>query len=215
MKKLVIGCLVVLALIAVGASVATYIVYQKVRSTVADFGEPTKVPAIERSVRNQSSFTPPQSGEFTDSQIQRMLSVHQAVRAKLGERAKEFEQKYKTFLAKKEATALDLPQLVQAYRDLAALYVEAKQTQIDALNSAGFSLDEYRWVRHSAYMAIGMPLTEFDVAQIIDAIRNGKDVQAPVTTMPFGPQGSEKNKALARPHQKALESYAGLAFFGL
>lgn len=48
MKKAVIGCLLLLAVLAVGAGVASYLAYRKVSSTLAGFAELGTVPELER-----------------------------------------------------------------------------------------------------------------------------------------------------------------------
>src|SRR5688572_24819512 len=98
MKKAVIGCLVVVVVLAVGAAAASYLVYRKVSTTMAGFAELATVPDLDRSLRNQARYVPPASGELSQSQVRRFLGVQQAVRARLGTRAKEFERRYETLL---------------------------------------------------------------------------------------------------------------------
>ena len=137
------------------------------------------------------------------------------MRSRLGQRAVEFEQRYRALLDKQNATALDVPALVSAYRDLAVGYVEAKQVQVDALNEAGFSLAEYRWVRSQAYTALGMPMMDMDVGKIVEDIQAGRTPGEPQRTLPIGPTGPPVNHELVKPHRKMLEDNVGLAFFGL
>jgi len=151
----------------------------------------------------------------SQAQLQRFVRVQQVVRARLGVRAAEFERKYRTFLEKKEATAVDLPQLVSAYRDLATGYVDGKRAQVEALNDAGFSLEEYRWVRLQSYAALGMPMMDFDVARMIEDARSGRTPAQPDGVLRLGPSGPPATQKLVAPHRKALENYAALAFFGL
>jgi len=141
-KKLAIGCAILVVLAVVGGAVGSYVVYHKVKSTIGGFAQLGGVPALEQSIRNRSPYTPPPSGEVTTAQLERLLRVQEAVRTRLGARGAEMEQKYRTLLGKKETTALDLPQLVQAYSDIAAGYVDGKRAQVDALNDAGLSLEE-------------------------------------------------------------------------
>ena len=215
MKKLAIGCLVLLILLAVAAAVGSYLIYQKVTTTVGEFAQLSQVPELERSVRNRASFVPPASGELTESQLQRFLRVQEAVRSRLGARAAEFEQNYRTLLEKEQATALDIPQLVRAYRDVAVGYVDAKRAQVDALNETGFSLDEYRWTRMQVYAALGVPMMDLDVAQIIDDVQKGRPPDVPERVMTIGPSGRRMNQGLVERHRKFLEDNAALAFFGL
>ena len=215
MKKLLIGCLVLAVVLAVTAGAASYYLYRKVDSTISGFKELGTVPELERSVRNKTPFTPPASGELTGPQLNRYLDVQQQVRARLGAGAAKIEQKYKTLLAKDSATIVDAPAIIAAYRDLATTYVDAKRAQVGALNDAGLSLEEYRWVRRQAYAAIGMPLMEFDVAQIMADIKAGRTPEQPTPSMNLTPTAQPGTVKLVEPHRKALEANAGLAFFGL
>jgi hypothetical protein len=215
MKKLAIGCAVLLAIGFVGAAGASYFAYHKVTSAFAGFAELGTLPEIERSVRKQGPYTPPPSGEPTVVQIDRLLQVQQAVRARLGARAEEIEHRYRKLLAKDSATVVDAPEIISAYRDLAGAYVDAKRAQVDALNRAGLSLEEYRWTRSQVYAALGVPLMELDVAGMIEDVKQGRQAQAPAHRMTAGPSGSLAVQKLVEPHRKVLEANAGLAFFGL
>jgi hypothetical protein len=227
MKKLAIGCGIVLVIALVVGAVATYFIVNKVRSTVADvrssvtgFTELGRIPEIERGVKNTMAFQPPDSGELTADQVSRYLSVQDQVRQTLGARVKEMDTKYKALLSRanrNETTALDMPELIRAYRDLAGLYVQAKRAQVDALNTAHFSLGEYRWIRQQSYLAIGYPMMNVDVGAMIDDAMAGRAPAQPQQTIPLpaGPAGPEKNKTLLAPHKKALEDNAALSFFGL
>lgn len=215
MKKLAIGCAILALVLVVGGAVGSYVVYHKVSSTVKGFVELGRIPELERSVRNRARYVPPPSGEVSQAQLERYLRVQQAVRTRLGERAAEIERKYRALLQKKEATALDLPELVAAYRDLATGYVDGKRVQVDALNDAGFSLAEYRWVRLQSYAALGMPMMDLDVARMVEDVRRGRTPAQPDRVLPLGPSGPPATQKLVEPHRKMLESYAALAFFGL
>ena len=215
MKKLLIGCLVLAVVLAVTAGAASYYLYRKVDSTISGFKELGTVPELERSVRNKTPFTPPASGELTGAQLDRYLAVQQQVRARLGAGAAEIEQKYKTLLAKDSATIVDAPAIISAYRDLAKTYVEAKRAQVAALNDAGLSLAEYRWVRRQAYAGIGMPLMELDVAQIMADVKAGRTPAQPSPSLNLAPTAQPATVKLVEPHRKTLEANAGLAFFGL
>jgi hypothetical protein len=214
-KKLAIGCAILVILAVAGGAVGSYVVYHKVKSTIGGFAQLGRVPELEQSIRNRSPYTTPPSGEVTTAQLDRLLRVQQAVRARIGARGAEMEQKYRTLLGKKETTALDLPQLVQAYSDIAAGYVDGKRAQVEALNDVGLSLEEYRWVRKQSYWALGMPMMDLDVAKMIEDVRGGRTPAQPDRLLPLGPSGPPANQKLVGPHQKVLEDYAPYAFFGL
>ena len=149
------------------------------------------------------------------AQLDRYLGVQEQVRARLGTRVGEFERKYKSLLAKDTAALTDAPAIIAAYRDLAATYVDAKRAQVAALNDAGLSLEEYRWVRRQAYAAIGMPLMEIDVGRIVEDMKQGRTPEQPTPAMNIEPTGQPATIKLVEPHRKTLEANAGLAFFGL
>ena len=120
MKKLAIGCVVILALGMVGVGVASYAAYRKVSSAFAGFAELGSLPELERSIRNQRPFAPPANGEPNLAQIEHLVEVQGAVRTRLGARAEEMDRRYERLLEKDRATAVDAPQIISAYRDLAA-----------------------------------------------------------------------------------------------
>ena len=223
MKKLAIGCAVVLVLFGIAAAGVSYYIYRQARSMVAQFAELSQVPGIERSLKFRGSYTPPASGEMTAGQVERLLRVQTKIKQRLGARFAELDQKYKTLTQKKEATIADMPALMAAYRDLAAAWVEAKRTQVDALNEAELSLDEYRWIRDQAYRALGMPFVDLDVGKLADALKGGNmNIEVgPRTSQPgtlrgsIGPSGPEANRKLVEPFKKQLEDNVPLASFGL
>jgi len=215
MKKLAIGCGVLLVVLMVCGAVGGYLLYHKVSSTIAGFAELRKVPEIERSVRNQTPYQPPSNGELSPAQVQRYLAVQQAVRARLGAQATVLERNYHRLLSKKEATALDMPELMAAYRDLAGVYVDGKRAQVDALNKAGFSLEEYRWVRTQSYAALGVPMMDFDVSRMIEDVKAGRTPATPNQLMLLGPSGPPANLKLVKPYEKPIVDYAPYGFFGL
>ena len=220
MKKFAIGCAIVLVIGLIGAAAASYFIFNKVRSTVAEFAVLGEIPEIERAVRNKASFTPPESGELTQAQVDRLLEVQGRIRSLLGTRFGEFQTKYAELTRRMDehkGTVLDAPAVIGAYRDLATLYVDAKKAQVTALNHAGLSLEEYRWVRGQAYAALGIPMADADISKMIQAATSGRDGGGAAVgdQNPPASAGPETNKALLEPHRKALEDNVALGFFGL
>ena len=215
MKKLAIGCAVLLVIGMVGVAGASWVAYRKVSSTFAGFAELGSLPELERSIREQRRFSPPASGEPSRAQVQRLLEVQGAVRARLGDRADEFERRYRRLLAKDRATAADAPEILSAYRDLAGAYMDAKRAQVDALNRAGLSLEEYRWTRSRAYAALGMPLIDVDLSGLIADVQAGRSPAASTYRVADTSAGSQVVRRMVEPHREALEANVGLAFFGL
>ena len=216
MKKLAIGCLVIVLLggaVAVGVG---FYIYRKAQATLAEFRQLREVPDLERQVRVKGGFTPPPSGELTQAQVDRLVRVQTSVRERLGERFAEMERKYKTLADKKDATVADLPVILNAYRDLAAAWLDAKRRQVEALNEAGLSLDEYRWIRDQTYQALGVPFVDFDMSKFAEHIRSGNiDISPGQIRGAIGESGPEANRKLIEKYKKLLEDNVSLASFGL
>ena len=181
------------------------------------FAELRQVPDIERDVRKKDPFVPPSSGQLTESQVERLLGVQSHIRERLGARFAELEQKYKSLTDKQEATITDLPALMAAYRDLAAAWVDAKRSQVEALNQAELSLEEYRWIRDQAYSAIGVPFVDLDIGKLVEEIASGNSANVDPGRLrgSIGPSGPEINRKLIEKFRKQFEDNLPLASFGL
>ena len=222
MKKVAIGCAVLLVLGVVGAAGASYFAYHKVTSAVAPLSELGSLAGIERSIRKQEPYTPPASGDPSPAQVERLLEVQRAVRARLGARADEFYNRYRRYFEPVDGATVPLGGAVDSALvglrmslDLAGLYVDGKRAQVDALNRADLSLGEYRWTRSRVYAALGLPLLEVDIPGIIADVKEGRQPDTPAYQMTEGPTGSPAVRKLVEPHRKVLEENVGLAFFGL
>ncbi len=215
MKKLAIGCGIVVLVAGVALAGITYYGYTKVKSTYQQFAQLGQVGEIERGVRIKAAFPAPTTGELTQKQVDQLLKVLTGVHDRLGQNISAFQRNYQSLAQKKEATVVDLPTLISAYRDVAAGWIDAKKAQVDALNEAGLSLSEYRWIRAQAYQALDIPFFAVDFGKLAEQIKSGASpTEAPLDAVPSGaaPAG---NKALVAPHRKQLEDYLPLAAFGL
>lgn len=216
MKKLAIGCGIVLVLLGVTAAGVAYYVFRQVSSTMTQFAELGSVPDLERSVRNRDPFVPPASGELTDGQIEKLVQIQSAVRTRLGQRVKDLEAKYHTLVQKQEAAITDAPTILRAYADLASTWLDAKRSQIEALNAAGLSLDEYRWIRDQAYRAVGMAFVDLDLGRLVEDAKRGLTSGTPGQLRgAFESTGPEANKARVEKVRKHLEANIALASLGL
>jgi hypothetical protein len=214
-KKLALGCGLVLVLTGIAAAGVAYYLFRQVSSTVTQFAQFTRLPELERSVRNRAPFDPPSSQELTELQIEKLVQVQAQVRARLGERVAALEAKYKTLAEKERASLGDAPAILQAYSDLAATWMDAKRTQIEALNAAGLSMEEYRWIRNQAYRALGMPFVDLDISRLVEDAQRGVSSEAARTMGAIGPDGPEVNRKRIEKVKKLLEDNLALASFGL
>jgi hypothetical protein len=216
MKKLAIGCGIVLLVTGVAAAGVGYYLYRQVSSSITQLAELGQVRDLERGIRNREPFVPPVSEELTESQIEKLVQVQADVRRRLGERMAAFEAKYKTLAQKENASLGDAPALIRAYGDLAATWLDAKRGQVDALNTAGLSLAEYRWIRDQAYRALGLPFMDLDISRLMDEARRGVKSDAPGELRgSMGPTGPESNRTRIARVKKQLEENLALASFGL
>jgi hypothetical protein len=216
-KKLAIGCAILLVVAGAAIVGVGYYGYLKVRSTVSQLAELGQVHEIERGVKVQTPFVVPVSGELTPEQVDKLMKVTSRVRARLDQDVALFQRTYKTLADKKNATAADLPALLSAYRDLASDWLNAKREQVKALNEVGLSLDEYRWIRSTAYGALDIPFMDVDFGRIAEQVKQGAGQVDPHVLVggAFAGHGPAANLKLVEKYRKQLEDYLPLASFGL
>jgi hypothetical protein len=221
MKKVAIGCLVVLVLGGVVATAGMYWVYSRVTSAVSEFADLAEAARLDQNVTNQAPYSPPASGELTTEMIARLMTVQSDIRAALGPRFKEFEERYRDFAARLDKrdgqvpSPGDLVQLVSAYKDLGGLLLSAKKAQVDALNRSGFSAAEYSWVRNNVYAAAGVPGAAFNLSEIVDAVLGGSQPTQPGFDPMAGLKAPESNRKLVEPLKDRLMENYPLLVFGL
>ncbi|HEX6215099.1 MAG TPA: hypothetical protein VFZ38_09790 [Vicinamibacterales bacterium] len=217
MKKLALGCGLALILTGVVAAGVAYYVFRQVSSVVTQFAELGQVTEIERGVRKRGPFNPPVGAVLSERQVQQLVQVQQEVRRRLGEQMKAFEAKYRQLAQKEDATLADAPALLRAYGDLAKTWMEAKRVQVEALNAADLSLDEYRWIRDQAYRALGQPFVDLDIAKLVEEAGRGVTSSDTVGQLKgaIGATGPEVNRKLIERVKKVLEDNLALASFGL
>jgi hypothetical protein len=215
MKKLALGCGVVLVLTGMAAAAAAYFVYRQVAPMVTQFAEFGQLAEIERGVRKRGPFNPPPTAELTERQVQQLVQVQQQLRRRLGEQMKTFEARYRELANRKDATLADAPAVLQAYGDLAGTWLDAKRTQIEALNAADLSLEEYRWIRHEAYRALGQPFVDLDMGKLVEHAHRGGSLAVGELKGAIQSVGPESNRKLIERVRKLLEENLALAAFGL
>jgi hypothetical protein len=221
MKKLLVGCLVILVLGAIVVGVGSYFLYRAASPLIEDargyLEGMSKLEDIERGLSNKSTYPAPASGELTEAQVQRFARVQQHVRAQLGQRMSEIEEKYKHLKANSDSnTPVAFTDVISGLRDITNVYVDARRYQVDALNKEGFSQEEYSWVRDRMFQAAGMEIgSRIDIEKLQEAVRNGTGIEGisadrlPMREVPA------KNRELVKPYINQMDEWLPLVFFGL
>lgn len=222
MKKILGGCLIVLALAIVGFGVAGYYAYRAAKPMIDSAGDyvarAREMVSIGDRINNKSSFEAPVTGELTPSQVDRFIAVQSRVRSDMGDRWGQIEAKAAEIQRRTEnnRTDLSLNELTSVFSDLANIYIEARKVQVNALNVHKFSDDEYSWVRSRVYEAAGVQLAHgIDMSRIEDIARSGAQksgMNMPDMPMPEIPQA---NMRLVQPHVAKLKEWIPMAVLGL
>ncbi len=219
MKKILLGCLIVLAIVAVGFAVTGYFLYRAASPLVQQardyVGGLSKLSDLEAAVANKATFLAPANGELTALQVERFARVQDRVRKSLGTRVDEIEKKHESL----KGNSREQPsptEVLSALSDLIGLFIEARRYQVEALNAEQFSQSEYDWVRTRVYAAAGMQLTStFDLRKLHEWARAGQEQTGFTVPDIKLPEVPERNRELVTSYMDKMDEWLPLAFFGL
>jgi len=165
----------------------------------------------ERRLVNHDPFTAPGSGELSADQVRRFVSVEETVETRVGAGAAALAVQHAALERADADRRLTVRTTFTAFGEIKPILMDAKMTQIDAMNREHFSKKEFEWVRNQLYRAAGLRLTRIDVSDILDGVQ---DAAVRVRTAPDGP-APDANRALAQPLAAQLEQWRAFGFFGL
>ena len=222
MKKYVAGCLVIALLGSIVIGVGLYLTYRAAAPLVDDARSYlrglSELGELDDAVANKAPFEGPASGELTDAQVQRFVRVQRHVRAELGQRFNQIEERYRRFRGNDpSAPRPSVADVINSLRDLSRIVVDARRYQVDAINKEGFSQAEYSWVRDRFYQAAGVEVANLiELQKVADAVREGtgRDIDFTPDRLPR-PNVPAANRALVKPYLTELDDWIALAFFGL
>jgi hypothetical protein len=222
MKKILGGCLIVLAIAAIGLGVAGYYAYRAARPMFEDAADyvsrARELAKLSDEVRNQDPFTPPANGQLTPAQVDRFLAVQTRVHSELGNRWTEFEKKSEALKQKasEKRTDWSFSDISTVFSDFTGIYMEARKTHVNALNVHKFSDDEFSWVRLRVYEAAGMELAGSIDTSAIEAMAR-ESAQKTGISLPDVPKPNvpEANINLVKPHTAKLKEWLPMAMLGL
>jgi hypothetical protein len=196
-KKIALGCLGVLLLLSLAGGIIVYrFVIAPGRSMLESAEALQQLETLNQDIDNQQPFTAPES--LTASQVDRFVAVQRQMLEQLEGRVAELEARYE----QTDQDNMTMTEVMRVWQDFAGVLVEAKRAQVNALNTADFSLAEYAWVRQQVFIALGYSnITELPGAQ----------GQLTANDINISPETIE----LVRPHQDLLEQTFALSMFGL
>jgi hypothetical protein len=221
MKKLLVGCLIILALGGIFLGVGAYFLYRAASPMLQDarnyLQRMSELGEVEKSVANKSSYAPPATNELSSAQMQRFARVQDSVRVELGQRMAEIDEKYKHL--KDSVERNDQPpsigDMLSALGEMTHVIVDARRFQVAALNREGFSLAEYAWVRDRVFEAAGTEWTSrIDLHKLEEAVRKGTGSDGFEVPQLPSPNVPEQNRALVKPYLEQMNRWIPLAFFG-
>lgn len=214
MTKLKVGLLItagVLVLLLGAAGTMFYVtIYKPIGSPLMAMSGAKRLE--EQRLQNRADFAPPASGEVTQEQADRFVTVEEAVQSRLATGAAVLAQKQAELERASETGSLSVRATLLVFGDIKQIYLDAKVAQIDAMNRANFSKTEFEWVRKHLYRAAGLRLTQLDVSEILAGDRD-----ATVAVQRFTPDdaASGDHERLARSLAPKLDTWLALGFFSL
>ncbi len=212
MKKVAIGCAVVVGLLVLVLGIGGYYFYSKF---MADFVELAEIPALNEQVDDQTTYTPPADARMTAQQVERYIGVQQFIRNELGARFRELEEKYEALSRSLDEDDREpsIRELFEAWGDVVSLVMDAKRAQVDALNDAGMSLSEYYWIRQQTLLALGYGSFAWNLEALAEDPSVMLSPPSPEEAAEL--EAAQHNRALLQEHEDTIEEWLALSFFGL
>jgi len=171
---------------------------------------------LEESLRNTAPFRPPTSGALTAQQWSRYCEVESAVHKVMGPAMAVLTKQRDTLVASanQKPASVRLSAAVRAFGEIGPVFLRAKLAQVEAMNRASFSTEEYRWVRREVFASAGFVLAELDLDSMRTAVQDRRD-SIDVQTTSVEPNSQGANSSLVSGRRPQLESWLALAFFDL
>lgn len=203
-----IGVAVVLLVAGLG-TLAYFFLVRPAQNFVQEFGKALQLEAQLPS----TPYTPPASGLVSSQQVERLASVQQAVVQGLGDTYTNLQQRFGQLADQVSGQAtLDYRTVLDLFGQSTNLLVQAKELQVNAALQAGFSQQEYQWVRQQIYSALNLGIPQIDPQQVLEQIRQGNfETVVPLLQVP----GLPLNKEQAAPYLEQFRNFYALTWFGL
>lgn len=211
------GCLGAVALVFVAGGVLAYFfIARPVMSGLSAFED---IHQTNESIENRESYQPPATGELTRPQVERFVAVQRTIHEQMEQNLTRFEEKYRQVSEEWEQRQPGYREALQVWTDLGELYADAKATQVEALNTQDFSLEEYHYVRRSFYQSMGFGLVSYNLDAIAEAASEGnidsdfENYRSEWTEL--SDETLEKNHELVSEYTSQAEDWLAFAWWGL
>lgn len=214
-KKIVLGCLGVAAVVLIAGSIAGYFyVIRPGMEYARSFANVGKIGEMDSQVQNTASFTPPQDSLLTEDEVTRFVEVQRAITSELGAHLENLKQKYNSVSGEGDANP-GIAEFITFWKDFSGTILKAKEIQVQALNNAKFSLDEYRWVRANFYKALGANFMSLNLDRAMTAIQQQNPDLLEDNQSEAEQLAPEPNQKMVEPYSEESQNWIAYAWLGL
>jgi hypothetical protein len=221
MRKLLAGCLIVVAAAVMALGAAIFFGYRAARPLIDDAAgwvrQARELSAASAALTNTAPYTAPDSGELSDDQVRRFLAVHARVRESLGPRWSQLRARAGAFEERSPAGGRDLSlsEVGALLSEVGNLAVDARRAHVAALNAEGFSAAEYAWVRLRVYEAAGLEVAStIDWSAMEAMLKRGTGETGAAVPEVSLPEVPARNRVLVKPHTDELREWLPLTMLG-
>lgn len=206
-KRRSMGCLITTTIImAILAGAAYFFVYKPVSQLAKGFSNIEAFADLDKHITNTSAFTPPANEELSEVQVEHYIGVIQRVQADAMARIDDLGHIFNEELLEDAGPIEAYRIFMGAYQEMLDAAVAVKEEQVEAINAAGFSLEEYNWVKTQVAGAAGFSASELSLESLMSGELGGQQVAV---------QSNSTNQELVQPYMEDIGSWAPLLMFGL
>ena len=210
-RAFALGCLTLFLVLFVGGGVYAYFNFWRPAQNVLGAAQGiSRISELDAAVKKQEAFTAPEDDLLEPAAVERYLGVQEHMETTLAGRLEELQEKYAELEGREDE--LGLREMASAWADIMNLLVLAKGAQVDALNAAGFSREEYAWVRARTLEAAGFGNYGYDLTAAMTAAAGERETQGPTRLVSAVP---DANVELVGLYRERIEGQLHFAFFGL
>ena len=204
-----IGCAVALGVVSLIVVIGARIAINHLQGFMGSAQQLAEISQLDDQVRNQRPYRPEADQALDETQVRRYVDIQRAMLAQLGARVEELEEKYQQLSDERGDRDPSLRDIMGAWQDMVDLIVQAKQAQVDALNEAEMSLEEYTWIRKQVLSTLGHGFAAFDISRLAAEDDEPELPEAPPSDV------QQQNRELLEPYMDDADDWLPLSFFGL